>query len=85
MSFIRYIQKVQYLDFLIRTKATGSQKDFARKANMSKSTLNEYLNDMKDLGFPIAFDRSQNTYYYIESGQMVASLFEKMAERNIEE
>jgi len=77
MSFIRYIKKIEFLDSLIRKKATGNQKEFSRKARMSRSTLNEYLNEMKQLNFPIKFDRNLNSYYYEHDGRLVKSLFEE--------
>ncbi len=77
MSFIRYFRKIEFLDSLIRRKATGNQKEFAKKARMSRSTLNEYLNEMKQLNFPIKFDRTINSYYYEDDGTLVKSFFEK--------
>ena len=77
MSVLRYLQKMQLLDYLIRRKATGNQKEFARKAGMSRGLLNIYLNEMKELGFPISYCRKRNSYYYEEDGCMVKSLFEK--------
>jgi predicted DNA-binding transcriptional regulator YafY len=77
MSIIRYFKKIQYIDGLIRKKATGNQEQFARKTQMSKSMLKEYLREMKELGFPINFCRHRKTYYYKEEGKMVNSLFTK--------
>jgi hypothetical protein len=77
MSVLRYLQKMQLLDRMIRRKATGNQKEFARKAGMSRGLLNIYLNEMKELGFPINYCRRRSSYYYEEEGRMVESLFEK--------
>jgi hypothetical protein len=77
MSVLRYLQKMQLLDRMIRRKATGNQKEFARKAGMSRGLLNIYLNEMKELGFPISYCRRRSSYYYEEEGRMVESLFEK--------
>lgn len=75
MSLRRYLEKFRYIDSLIRKKGTGNQKRFATKVGISVSTLNEYLNEMKDTGFPIKFCHKTRTYYYDKSGQMVESLF----------
>lgn len=75
MSFKRYLQKFQFIDYLIRKKATGNQKDLAGKVGLSLSAINEYLSEMKEVGFPIKYSRKRNTYYYEKSGQMVDSLF----------
>lgn len=82
MSVLRYFQKMQLLDHLIRRKATGNQKEFARKAGMSRGLLNIYLNEMKELGFPICYCRKRSSYYYEEDGHMVKSLFEKEMSRD---
>jgi hypothetical protein len=76
MSLLRYFKKLELLDSLIRKKATGNQKEFARKAGMSKSMLNEYLREMKEMGFPINYCRKRNCYYYEQDGSLVKSLFE---------
>ena len=75
MAILRYLNKLYYIDNLIRKKATGNQKDFARKIGMSRSMLNEYIKEMKELGFPISYCRRRNTYYYLEDGHMVSNLF----------
>ncbi len=75
MSIKRYLKKFKYIDYLIRRKATGNQKDLAQKAGLSLSTINEYLKEMKDAGFPIKYSRKENSYYYEKNGQMVDSLF----------
>lgn len=81
MSIIRYFRKVQYIDSLIRKKATGDQTELARKTHMSKSMLKEYLREMKELGFPINFCKQRKTYYYEEKGKMVDNLFVKEEDR----
>ena len=76
MSLIRCLQKIRYIDYLISKKSTGSQTELARKTRLSISGLNNYLKEMRELGFPIQFCRKQKTYYYTDSGKMVDSLFE---------
>ena len=77
MAFLRYFKKIQLLDNFIRRKATGNQQTFAQKAGMSRSLLNLYLAEMKEMGFPISYSKERTTYYYQEEGNMVTSLFEK--------
>ena len=77
MSILRYFKIIEHLDYFIRRKATGNQKEFARKLGMSRSLLNIYLNEMKELGFPITYCRKRNTYYYTYDGNMVKTLFKK--------
>jgi len=75
MAVIKYLRKVEFLHHLIQTKSTGSRGEFAKKAGMSKSMLSLYLTEMKELGFPIRYDRCRCTYYYEYDGGMVKSLF----------
>ena len=76
MPILRYFRKIEHLDSLIRKKATGSQNEFAKKAHLSRSTLNEYLKEMKSLGFPIKFCKHRKSYYYTEEGGITKSLFQ---------
>jgi hypothetical protein len=81
MSMIRYFKKIQLLDTLIRKKGTGNQKEFAKRVGISRALLNIYLNEMKELGFPINYNRAKCTYYYEEEGKIVSSLFEKQIDK----
>jgi hypothetical protein len=75
MSVIRHIRRLQFIDYLIRKKATGNLEVFADKNRLSKSGLMQVLNDMKEMGFPIKYNRTLHTYFYERDGQMVQCLF----------
>lgn len=75
MSLKRYLQKVRFIDHLICKKSTGTQKELASHVGVSISTINEYLNEMKEAGFPIKYSYKRQTYYYEKTGGMVKSLF----------
>lgn len=75
MSLKRYLQKFRFIDYLICKKSTGSQKELANHVGVSISTINEYLNEMKEAGFPIKYCHKRQTYYYEKNGRMVDSLF----------
>jgi predicted DNA-binding transcriptional regulator YafY len=64
MAFLKYFNRLKHLDDLINRKATGSPDELAKKMNLSRSVLMEYLRDMKELGFPIKFSKHRNCYYY---------------------
>ncbi|WP_116876697.1 hypothetical protein [Terrimonas sp.] len=61
---------------MIKRKATGDLESFAKKNNLCKSAMAGVIQEMKELGFPIQFDRNRCTYYYSANGQMVHDLFE---------
>ncbi|NSL85519.1 winged helix-turn-helix domain-containing protein [Chitinophaga sp. Mgbs1] len=76
MSLRRYLERLHLIDNLIRKKQAGSQQQLASKVGVSRSSLNEFLKEMKEEGFPIKYCKKSNTYYYEEDGNMVSSLFE---------
>lgn len=77
MSIIKYIQRLRYIDHLVRTKAAGDIKTLSGKLQLSRSTTLEYLREMKELGFPIKYCRNKRTYFYDEEGRMIDNLFNK--------
>jgi len=57
----------QRIDHLIRTRATGSPDDLAQRIGLSRRHLLRLIGALREQGFPIAFDKCRNTYYYTES------------------
>lgn len=53
------------MDFLISHRSTGTPVEFAKKMELSRSTLFEYLAYMRyELGVCILYDKYQGTYHY---------------------
>lgn len=77
MPLVKYIERLRYIDFLLRTKATGNIKCLAKKLHLSRSSTLEYLKEMKQLGFPIEFCNKRKIYYYNEDGKMIKNLFQR--------
>jgi hypothetical protein len=46
---------------MTKRKATGDLTTFAKRNRLSKSALAEVIAEMKELGFPIKYDRKTNT------------------------
>jgi len=80
MGILRQIKRLQYIDYIIRRKATGSLETFAEKNRLSRSGLAVILQEMKEMGFPVKYSRQLNSYYYEEEGEMVKCLFVKEGE-----
>jgi len=80
MSVLRYFLRLQYIDFLIRRKATGDQEAFAQKNRLSKRGLAKVLEDMKQMGFPIKYDKNKRSYCYTKEGKMAQKLFVENSE-----
>ncbi|GET30778.1 hypothetical protein [Prolixibacter sp. SD074] len=64
MTFIERLNKLEQMDQLIRLRATGSSKEFARKIGVSESSLFRLLNDLKDLGAEIRFNTTKTSYCF---------------------
>ncbi|MFU1857270.1 hypothetical protein ACK8HY_09655 [Sphingobacterium sp. NGMCC 1.201703] len=64
MQLFKYIDRINLLDKLIRQRRTGAQGELALRLGLSVSRLARIIEYLKDIGAPIAFDRSGNTYYY---------------------
>jgi len=75
MALLKHIKRLKYIDYLIKRKATSDLENFAWKNGLSKRAMSDVLNEMKELGFPIKYDRKRYTYYYDEAGHMVKHLF----------
>ena len=69
MRLKNYFEKLNYLDELIRRKATGTPKELAKKLNVSERTVYNMKSDLEAFGAPVSFDRNRSTYYYEERGR----------------
>lgn len=70
MPVISFIHRMERIDQLVRTQATGTPGQFAGKLGISKRCLHLWLSQLKDdFGFPIAYDADRQTYYYTKQGR----------------
>ena len=76
MALQTYIERLKYVDFLIKTRATGNLTTLSKKLNLSKSHTVTFLKEMKDYGFPIQFSRKLGYYYYTKDGEYLRNLFQ---------
>ena len=80
-GFLGKLQKLSYLDSLIRQKRTGGTEDLAKKMRVSRSHTLNYLRE--DLEAPIKFDKYSQNYYYesewnLEMGLKNKSFFKSL-------
>lgn len=64
---IKTIQLLEQINHQIRLRHTGGQIEFARKMRIHPTTLSRRMNQLETLGAMIAFDRTLNTYYYLNN------------------
>lgn len=65
---------LQRIDHLIRTRATGTPAQLARRLNTCERDVYRLLADLRDQGFPIAYDKQSDTYYYMEQVKLDISI-----------
>lgn len=71
MSLNDTFKRLETLDHYIRTRNTGSRAQLAVKMRISVSTLQDYINFMKDsLNAPIEYDYLHRTYFYMDDGEL---------------
>lgn len=63
-----FINRFQTIDRLIQKKATGTSEQLAEKIGVSKRTIIEFINLMKERGAPIYFCKIKKSYCYKEDG-----------------
>lgn len=69
MSTLKYVERLQRMDQLIRLKATGTAEKFAAKIGISRSVLMETIRDLKDIGCEIEYCRIKQSYFYAKKGK----------------
>ncbi len=79
-ALVKTIKRLEYVNFLIKKRATGDLETFARKMKLSKRSMAEILAEMREMGASISFDRSKRTYYYAEEGEFCISKFLRYGE-----
>ncbi len=64
MNFIKQIERIHRVVNEIDQRITGSPEEFSSKLNISKRQLFRILEELKDYGAPIEYNRSLKTFYY---------------------
>lgn len=65
---------LQRVDHLIRTRATGAPAQLAARLNTCERDIYRLIADLRDQGFPIAYDRHDDTYYYVKPVKLDISI-----------
>lgn len=64
MKFVEQIERLQYLDELIRKGNTGPPRELARRLGISRSQLYNLIDYFDDFGIHVKFSRTLNSFYY---------------------
>jgi predicted DNA-binding transcriptional regulator YafY len=60
----KFFERFKRIDYLIRSKSTGTPRDLADKLEISVSTLYEFISFMKEMGAPVKYDKAKRSYVY---------------------
>jgi transcriptional antiterminator len=70
MSIVN-VNRIKYLDQLIKTKSTGTPKQLSNRLNISERCLYYHIKILKELGAPVKFCKKRNSYYYTFEGRLI--------------
>jgi predicted DNA-binding transcriptional regulator YafY len=71
MSMLKYVEKLRRIDLLIARRSTGTPREFADKLEIKRSTLFQYLQEMREMGVDIRYSHLLGSYYYAD-GKRIA-------------
>ncbi|MCF8360953.1 MAG: helix-turn-helix domain-containing protein [Prolixibacteraceae bacterium] len=66
MSYSEFLMKLESLESQIKIENTGTAEELASKLGLSRRTVFNYLELLKDKGYNIEFCRYKRTYYFKE-------------------
>jgi predicted DNA-binding transcriptional regulator YafY len=66
MKFTVKKEKLDYMLAIIKQECTGTAEEFSQRIFVSKRTLLRYIDDLREMGYPIGYCSHRNTYYLIE-------------------
>ena len=67
MKIHTHIERIKCLNSLIQREATGTPLQLAEKLNVSKSTANRLIAELRDRGAPILYCKHSQCYKYTEA------------------
>lgn len=74
MNIRKYMERIKYLDELIRKEKTGTPEELANRLDISRAQLYNIIDFLKEEGLAINYTRKRGTFYYT-SNQKVEIAF----------
>jgi len=62
MKFIEYAEKLETLKYFAEHKRGGTPLQLSEKFNVSKRTIERMVQQLREQGYPITYNRYRNTY-----------------------
>lgn len=67
--FLQLFNRLERIDYLIRSKSTGTPDELARRLEISERTLYAFIHEMRAMGAPIGYSKARRSYYYLKEGK----------------
>lgn len=77
MPAMKYINRIKALDQLIRLRATGNPKELSEKIGITERQMYKYIDNLKELGAKIKFEKTLNSYIYESNEELIISYKQK--------
>ena len=77
MTFIEQLMLLQRIDRLIHRKGTGSPKDLSSLLGISRSSVFNYLDNLRQLGAEIGYCDFRKSYFYVDNKTPRLPIFSK--------
>ncbi|MDR0606432.1 MAG: helix-turn-helix domain-containing protein [Bacteroidales bacterium] len=74
MSIFTTIDRILVIHGLIKKEATGTPDEFAERLHLKRRQLQNILDEIRDFGAEIMYDRIRNTYYYANNFEIVVKI-----------
>jgi len=82
MAFNDTFNRLERLAFLIQRKATGSPEELAERLDVSRRTVYNLIDLLRDQGAEIDYCRSRASFYYVRPVKICFQLFSIVDEVN---
>lgn len=76
-KLLQQIELIERIDQLIRLKATGTPKIFAKRLTISEASLYRLIETIKEMGAPVEFSVRYQSYVYSDEVNFMCGFFLK--------
>lgn len=71
MKFIEYTEKLDTIKYMAEHYRTGSREELAIRLNVSVRTVGRMIQQLRDHGYPIAYNHFRNSYVVGEPAEKI--------------
>jgi len=70
MHILKLNSYLAILDSLLQQECTGTATEFAERIGVSERTLQNHLQQLREMGIEIVYDKYRKTYKYAQKGRI---------------